>query len=150
MVTYIEKGNIFKLAGVCAYAHGCNCAGAMGRGIAVQFKERYPEMYKEYVRRCRTGEFLPGTIYLYEKAGEAVFNLATEKHWRLGAELSFVEQSLKEMMELAHAHGIDRIALPRIGAGLGKLDWDEVKTVINRVAGEDTQVKLLVVENYEP
>lgn len=150
MVTYITKGNIFKLAGVHAYAHGCNCAGAMGRGIAVQFKERYPEMYREYLRRCKVGEFCPGDVYLYKNEKEAVFNLGTEKHWRLGAELSFVEQSLTGMVELAKAHHIDRIALPRIAAGLGKLDWEEVKTVINRVAGDEAEVELLVVEEYEP
>ena len=53
------------------------------------------------------------------------------------------------MVELAKAHHIDRIALPRIAAGLGKLDWEEVKTVINRVAGDEAEVELLVVE-YEP
>ena len=58
MVTYITKGNIFKLAGVHAYAHGCNCAGAMGRGIAVQFKERYPEMYPETFTCIRMGKRL--------------------------------------------------------------------------------------------
>ena len=35
-------------AGVSSYAHGCNCAGAMGKGIAVQFKSKYPDMYLEY------------------------------------------------------------------------------------------------------
>lgn len=107
-------------------------------------------MYREYLRRCKVGEFCPGDVYLYKNGKEAVFNLGTEKHWRLGAELSFVEQSLTGMVELAKAHHIDRIALPRIAAGLGKLDWEEVKTVINRVAGDEAEVELLVVEEYEP
>lgn len=150
MVTYIAKGNIFKLERVNAYAHGCNCVGAMGRGIAVQFRERYPEMYREYRRRCEAREFIPGSVYLYEKGGEAVFNLGTEKHWKLGAELIFIERALRVMMDLAHQHDIRRIALPRIGAGLGRLDWEAVKEIINHIAAEDTEVELFVVEEYEP
>ena len=45
MIRYIEKGDIFRIDGVSSYAHGCNCAGAMGKGIAVQFKSKYPDMY---------------------------------------------------------------------------------------------------------
>ena len=48
MIRYIEKGDIFRIEGVSSYAHGCNCAGAMGKGIAVQFKDKYPDMYLEY------------------------------------------------------------------------------------------------------
>ena len=61
MVRYIEKGDIFRLEGVTSYAHGCNCAGAMGKGIAVSFKQRLPEMYAEYKELCRNGQFKPGT-----------------------------------------------------------------------------------------
>lgn len=48
MITYIEKGDIFTLTDVTSFAHGCNCAGAMGKGIALQFRNKYPEMYLEY------------------------------------------------------------------------------------------------------
>lgn len=53
MVTYIEHGNIFDLFEISNYAHGCNCAGAMGKGIALQFKDKFPKMYLEYKRRCK-------------------------------------------------------------------------------------------------
>lgn len=49
MIRYIEKGDIFRIDGVSSYAHGCNCAGAMGKGIAVQFKSKYPDMYLELI-----------------------------------------------------------------------------------------------------
>lgn len=52
MIRYIEKGDIFRIEGVSSYAHGCNCAGAMGKGIAVQFKDKYPDMYLEYKLLC--------------------------------------------------------------------------------------------------
>ena len=53
MIRYIEKGDIFRIEGVSSYAHGCNCAGAMGKGIAVQFKDKYPDMYLEYKLLCK-------------------------------------------------------------------------------------------------
>ncbi|MCE9385120.1 macro domain-containing protein, partial [Bacteroides fragilis] len=53
MIRYIEKGDIFRIDGVSSYAHGCNCAGAMGKGIAVQFKSKYPDMYLEYKQLCK-------------------------------------------------------------------------------------------------
>lgn len=59
MIHYIEYGDIFNIPGVTCYAHGCNCAGAMGKGIALQFKAKFREMYFEYKRLCDNGEFNP-------------------------------------------------------------------------------------------
>lgn len=59
MITYIEKGDIFTLTDVTSFAHGCNCAGAMGKGIALQFRNKYPEMYLEYKELCKTGNIFP-------------------------------------------------------------------------------------------
>ena len=56
MIRYIEKGDIFRIDGVSSYAHGCNCAGAMGKGIAVQFKSKYPDMYLESLLSRKSGQ----------------------------------------------------------------------------------------------
>ncbi|WP_313672621.1 macro domain-containing protein [Sphingobacterium multivorum] len=64
MVTYLDSGNIFNLPDVKNYAHGCNCAGAMGKGIALQFKEKYNQMYLEYKKRCKDGDFSLGMFFL--------------------------------------------------------------------------------------
>ncbi|MBW8682712.1 macro domain-containing protein [Chitinophaga rhizophila] len=149
MVQYIEYGDIFGIEGVQNYAHGCNCAGAMGKGIAVAFKEKYPRMYVEYKRRCKTGEFRPGDIYPYKDAAGYVFNLGTQVSWTTRAELPAVEQSLRKMMTFAVENGVYRIALPKIGAGLGRLNWEEVKLVIDQVAADYPDVDLYVVENYK-
>ncbi len=65
MIQFIEKGDIFNIGGVNNYAHGCNCAGAMGKGIALQFKNKYPKMYSEYRARCKDGLFNPGDVFDY-------------------------------------------------------------------------------------
>jgi O-acetyl-ADP-ribose deacetylase (regulator of RNase III) len=130
------------------YAHGCNCAGAMGRGIAVQFRKKFPKMYQEYKQLCSEGSFGLGDIFPYHYDGGCVFNLGTQLHWRDKAEIWAIEESLRKMISYSLANGIVDIALPRIGAGLGGLDWVEVKPVFQRVAGADLGVNLFVVENY--
>lgn len=55
MVRYVNEGNIFTIDGIKCYAHGCNCAGAMGKGIALQFKLKYPQMYRLYKKKCMAG-----------------------------------------------------------------------------------------------
>jgi len=99
-----------------ALAHGCNCKGSMGAGIAVGFRERYPAMYIEYRRRCKATprEFNVGDAFLW-KAGDQpwVFNLGTqEDYWRSRATYEGVETVLRTMR--AQADGIQSIAIPRI------------------------------------
>ena len=134
-----------------ALAHGCNCQGSMGAGIAVGFRERYPAMYEEYRRRCkaRTREFNPGDVFLWKDADRpSVFNLATQENTtRQRATYDAVEQCLTTMRRLADAETITRIAMPRIGAGLGGLEWEKVREIIERVFG-DWAGELFVYEGY--
>lgn len=130
MPVSFETGDIFATAGICGYAHGCNCAGAMGKGIAVSFRKRWPAMYEEYRRQCRAGNFNLGNVFVWEEGGAVVFNLGTQKSWTTKAELWAIETSLVEMIHLAEQRGILQIALPRIGAGLGGLDWNDVRSTL--------------------
>lgn len=149
-VKYIEFGNIFELEGVTNYAHGCNCSGAMGKGIAVQFKILYPEMYKQYKTLCQKGDFTLGDVFEYYHGNGYVFNLGTQKTWRTKAQLDAVEQSLIKMLEVAKKLEVSKIALPKIAAGLGGLDWKNVKTIINNVSKKFPNIQLVVVENFKP
>jgi O-acetyl-ADP-ribose deacetylase (regulator of RNase III) len=101
MVKYIEFGNIFKLEGVKNFAHGCNCAGAMGKGIAVQFKAKYPKMYSEYKNLCKEGKFNLGDVFEYNYGNGYVFNLGTQKTWRTKANIEAVEHSITNMLLFA-------------------------------------------------
>ncbi len=148
MVTYLDSGNIFNLPDVKNYAHGCNCAGAMGKGIALQFKEKYNQMYLEYKKRCKDGDFSLADVFSYDYVEGTVFNLGTQKTWKTKAELKAIEDSLLKMLVYARQNGIEKIALPKIGAGLGGLVWDDVKATINRVAKDYDDIDLIVVENY--
>ncbi|WP_343539464.1 macro domain-containing protein [Sphingobacterium thalpophilum] len=148
MVTYIEFGNIFNLPDVKSYAHGCNCAGAMGKGIALQFKEKYGPMYLEYKKRCKDGSFSLGDFFTYNYGEGIIFNLGTQKTWKTKAELKAIEGSLLKMLAYARQNNIEKIALPKIGAGLGGLVWDDVKAIIEKVAKDYDDINLIVVENF--
>lgn len=149
MVTYISEGDIFHIPDVNNYAHGCNCAGAMGKGIAVTFKEKFPRMYQEYKQLCRNKQFTPGDVFMYNYGGGMVFNLGTQQSWTTKATIEAVATSLEKMLQLAKENQVDKIALPKIGAGLGKLDWDDVKQVIDRQAAAYPGITLFVVENFK-
>ena len=130
MIRYIEKGDIFRIDGVSSYAHGCNCAGAMGKGIAVQFKSKYPDMYLEYKQLCKENKFCPGDVFDYDYGNGHIYNLGTQATWRTRAKIEYIEKALIQMLELASGDNVTAIALPAIGAGLGGLKWDDVKRIL--------------------
>ena len=121
----------------------------MGKGIAVAFRERWPEMYAAYKARCREGRFGLGDVFLWEQDGVCVFNLGTQKSWRSRAKLSAIRSAVAEMLRLAEARGLAEIGLPRIGAGFGGLDWVEVRPLLEELAAE-SPVRLLVCEEHVP
>jgi O-acetyl-ADP-ribose deacetylase (regulator of RNase III) len=141
------RGDLFTADALDALAHGCNCAGAMGKGIALEFRRRFPAMYAEYKQRCADGRFTLGGVFAWKADGVTVFNLGTQRSWTTRAELPAIEAALGAMLEQAEAQGIRRIGLPRIGAGLGGLAWQDVKAVLERL-GPATAVELVVFEEY--
>lgn len=149
MTTVFLKGDLFHDSGLDALAHGCNCAGAMGKGIAVEFRRRFPQMYVEYKKRCDDGRFQPGDVFPWCEGEITVFNLATQKTWRSQAEIFAIETAVRAMVALAEKSAIRRIGLPRIGAGLGGLPWKPVRKLLQRI-GEGTEIDLIVVEEYIP
>lgn len=150
MIKYIERGDIFAIPGVTSYAHGCNCVGAMGKGIAVQFRNKFPAMYEKYRRLCADGLFRVGDVFDYDYGDGHVYNLGTQASWRTQAKPEYIRASVEKMLALAQADGVDRIALPAIGAGLGGLKWEDVKTVLEVAAAQCPDVDLYVVEAYSP
>ncbi len=147
MPALFTKGDLFAAEGLHAYAHGCNCAGAMGAGIAIEFKRRWPRMFEEYAARCLDGRFGLGDVFVWSEDAHTIFNLGTQEHWRKKAQIPALTKSLGRMLELAAHAGVDRIGLPRIGAGLGGLDWKRVKKVITEV-GQHSPVVMVVFEQF--
>jgi O-acetyl-ADP-ribose deacetylase (regulator of RNase III) len=148
------SGDLFANAhGAEALAHGCNCQGSMGAGIAKGFRERYPAMYERYRARCiaEPRQFNLGDAWLWKAEEQpAVFNLGTqERYWHARATYEAIDQALGKMRDLADAEGIRSIAIPRIGVGYGGLSWRKVRAIIERVFG-GWPGRLVVYEEYAP
>lgn len=148
MISFIEKGDIFAIKDVYNYAHGCNCAGAMGKGIVLQFRKKFPEMYLIYKTMCKEGKFNPGDIFDYDYGEGHIYNLGTQKTWKTAAKIEYIQESLFKMLEIASLNKIETIALPAIGAGLGGLEWNDVKELMKKLSSDFPEVHLIVVESY--
>lgn len=131
-----RTGDLFE-ADEPALAHGCNCAGAMGRGIAVEFRRRWPDMYDRYRDVCRNGDFRPGDVFTWSAPDKVIFNLGTQRTWRAKATLEAVQASVATMIVDAREIGISAIAMPRIAAGLGGLAWEDVRSTLTVVTPGD-------------
>lgn len=149
MVKIIPEGDIFKVEGVTSYAHGCNCLGSMGKGIALQFKSKFPAMYRTYRQICQRGKYRPGDVYDYDYGNGHIYNLATQVGVGRCAKLEYIKEAVRNMCERAVADNVEAIALPAIGAGIGGLKWKDVKNVISEIADDYTAVTLYLVEKYK-
>lgn len=141
----LREGDLFADETISALAHGCNCAGSMGRGIAVAFRTRWPAMYDAYRTECKAGRFRPGTVFVWDDPPRTIFNLATQPFPGPSARLEFIHDSLNEAVQIAESRSISLIGMPRIGAGYGGLRWTEVKRILDAV-GAETKIVLAVYE----
>lgn len=127
------KGNLFE--DDCeALVNTVNCVGIMGRGVALQFKERFPDNYKAYAKACKNKEVQIGKIFVYRLDSlvgpKWILNFPTKKHWKEKSEITYIIDGLNDLVSVIRENNIKSIALPPLGCGLGKLDWNTVKTLI--------------------
>lgn len=116
-----------------ALVNTVNCVGVMGKGVAEQFRKRYPAMFNDYKRRCDNGVVRLGEPYLYRDAsGALIVNFPTKDHWRSSSRLSDIESGLDYLAAHLHEWGIASIAMPPLGCGNGGLEWSDVGPLIHR------------------
>lgn len=146
MISFTE-GDLFA-SGLPAIAHGVNCRGVMGAGIARQFRDRYPKMYESYRWRCLRGAMLPGEILVWRTLGITVFNLATQDEPGANAKPRMITAAVGRMItEAYHDFKITEIGLPMIGCGIGGLTENDLRRSLAPYA--DAPVNLTVFK-YAP
>ncbi len=147
MIRYTQ-GNIFDVPADIR-VNTVNCVGVMGAGVALAFKNRYPEMFRKYAKACRSGEVEPGKPHIWEKREldeiVTVVNLPTKDHWKQPSEYEYVEKGLRWLRAFLENRGKVRVALPALGCGHGGLDWLLVQKMIERTLG-DLVAEIIVFE----
>jgi O-acetyl-ADP-ribose deacetylase (regulator of RNase III)/uncharacterized protein YwgA len=110
-----------------------NCVGIMGRGVALEFKEHFPDMYKDYARRCELGEVRLGEPYLYRRASIPwILNFPTKDHWKSVSKLADIVRGLDYLEQHYKQWGIASLAVPPLGCGQGQLEWRVVGPTLYR------------------
>jgi O-acetyl-ADP-ribose deacetylase (regulator of RNase III) len=145
-----HKGDILS-ADVEALVNTVNCVGVMGRGIALQFKNAFPENYEAYAAACERSEVQPGRMFIYV-TGELtnpkyIINFPTKRHWRGKSRIADIETGLMALRDDVRRLGISSIAIPPLGSGLGGLDWSEVRP---RIVEAFKSLPTVKVELFEP
>jgi O-acetyl-ADP-ribose deacetylase (regulator of RNase III)/uncharacterized protein YwgA len=124
-----------------------NCVGIMGKGIALEFKNRFPEMFKDYVQRCSRNEIHVGRPCLYKSLfGQQIVNFPTKGHWKSISKASDVEKGMDYLLSHYKSWNITSIAIPPLGCGNGQLDWKVVGPLIYKRAKQMD----IPVEIYAP
>lgn len=108
-----------------------NCVGVMGKGVAQKFKDKYPIMFEDYVKRCARKEVKLGQPYpFHDSSGVTIINFPTKDHWRSPSRLSDIEHGLDYFVAHFAQWGIETVAFPPLGCGNGGLEWSEVGPLI--------------------
>jgi len=128
----VKIGNLFDSEAQ-TLVNTVNCVGVMGKGVALEFKNRFPQMYEEYVARCNKGEVRLGRPYLYRTLMPPwVLNFPTKDHWRSVSRLRDIEQGLEYLLAHYREWGIESLAVPPLGCGHGNLEWRVVGPTLYR------------------
>ena len=134
MTIISTKGDLLKQQDVDAIVNTVNCVGVMGKGIALQFKKKWPENFKAYAAACKQGDVKLGQMFTFELGALAtpryIINFPTKGHWRSASKLEDIESGLKSLVDNIQNKNIKSIAIPPLGSGLGGLSWIEVKKLI--------------------
>ncbi|MBF6293684.1 type II toxin-antitoxin system antitoxin DNA ADP-ribosyl glycohydrolase DarG [Nocardia farcinica] len=143
-----EHGNLLR-ADVDALVNTVNTVGVMGKGIALQFKRAYPDMFKEYERAAKANRIHVGEMFVWETGAldgpRFIVNFPTKRHWRSASRLDDIALGLRHLAAVIDSHGIRSIAIPPLGCGNGGLDWAEVAPLIwDALRPLATDVEILV------
>ena len=146
------RGNLLE-ADAEAIVNTVNCVGAMGKGLALQFHQAYPANSKAYKAACESKELRPGRMLIVPLETETnphyIVNFPTKDHWKYKSKREYIEQGLQTLAVEIQRLGIQSIAIPPLGCGLGGLDWSEIKPLIVQAFASLPDVRVLIYEPLE-
>ena len=133
-----------------ALVNTVNCVGVMGRGIALQFKKRFPDNFRAYSKACDRGEVQPGRMFVFPTRRltnpRYIINFPTKRHWRGNSRLDDIRAGLGDLTRCIRDSGVRSVAVPPLGSGLGGLDWTAVRGLIEEALATLEEVQIIVFE----
>ncbi|KTC96637.1 type II toxin-antitoxin system antitoxin DNA ADP-ribosyl glycohydrolase DarG [Legionella feeleii] len=147
----ITHGDLLKQKDVDAIVNTVNCVGVMGKGIALQFKKKWPDNFAEYAKYCKLGHLRPGKVHVYKSEQSThplfIINFPTKAHWKEKSKIEYIRDGLNDLIRKVKDLNITSIAIPPLGCGNGGLSWDLVRPLIEEAF---RQVPEVVVRLFEP
>lgn len=145
----LTRGNILT-ADAEVLVNTVNCVGVMGKGIALQFKKAFPENFKAYEAACRNKEVKPGRMFVFNTGQmfnpRFIINFPTKRHWRGKSRYEDIEMGLEALVQEVRERKIRSIAIPPLGSGLGGLQWEQVKPMIEKAFATMPEVQIKLFE----
>jgi O-acetyl-ADP-ribose deacetylase (regulator of RNase III) len=146
MIKYAHGNLLLKQAD--ALVNTVNTVGVMGKGIALQFKQAFPENFDAYEKACRRGEVMPGKMFVFERNAlegpRLIINFPTKRHWRQPARLTDIEAGLVDLVRVLKEHHVRSVAVPPLGCGNGGLSWGLVRPLIEGTLGTIRDVNVFL------
>lgn len=146
MIEY-KKGNLLE-SGAEALVNTVNCVGVMGKGIALQFKQAFPDNFKEYEKACKNNLVMPGKMFIVRTGSmfnpQYIINFPTKRHWKEKSKIEDIKSGLVDFVDKIREYRIKSVAIPPLGCGNGGLDWDQVRPLIEESALKVPDVLFLV------
>lgn len=148
MTIYFKSGDLLKDPSE-ALVNTVNCVGVMGKGVALQFKRRWPENYEQYRKVCHEKSLRPGRMNVFKidrliggEEPKYIVNFPTKDHWKAKSKLEYIEDGLDALADVILKYQIKSIALPPLGCGNGGLDWGIVRPLIQRKLGKFNNIDI--------
>jgi O-acetyl-ADP-ribose deacetylase (regulator of RNase III) len=121
-----------------------NCDGVMGKGLALEIKKRFPQVFAEYQTECERGRIKIGSLQLVKTEAQWVLNFPTKDHWRGKSKLTYIEQGLRKFKATYRRRGITSAAFPALGCGSGGLNWEIVSPLMHSYLGNLKNIEIFV------
>ena len=136
-----------------ALVNTVNCVGVMGRGVALQFKNAFPDNFKAYAEACKRQEVQLGHMYVFDTGRlkpRYIVNFPTKHHWRGKSRMEDIDTGLKALQDVIRERNIRSLAIPPLGAGLGGLEWEEVRLRIEAALRDFNDLRVVIFQPSGP
>lgn len=141
---HVVNGDLFDVPADIR-VNAVNCVGVMGAGIALTFKQRYPEMFRAYQKACETRELDIGRLHVWKAHSAWIINFPTKRHWRNQSTYTDIAKGLVALHDYLAKQGDVLVTIPALGCGKGGLTWESVSEMIKR-ALQDLHAEIMLFE----